>query len=139
MIVIDTNVISEAMSSAANRAVIDWLDTRARDELYTTSVTAAELYAGAAILPDGKRRRRLSRSIDEILSIDFEGRVLPFDAAAASAYAGIVARRRSSGRPVAIFDAQIAAIALVRGGAVATRNGRDFDGTGVAVIDPWTV
>ena len=64
-------------------------------------------------------------------------RILPFDSGAARAYAEIVAARRAAGRPVSQSDSQIAAIARSRGMAVATRNVRDFEGAGVAVVDPW--
>jgi len=45
--------------------------------------------------------------------------------------------RRAAGRPISQFDCQIAAIARAQGASVATRNTGDYDGCGVAVIDPW--
>jgi toxin FitB len=65
------------------------------------------------------------------------GRILPFDRAAAVEFADIITSRRLLGRPIGILDAQIAAIARARGMAVATRDVRDFADTGVTVIDPW--
>ena len=35
------------------------------------------------------------------------------------------------------MDAQIAAIARSRGAALATRNVADFQGCGIAIVDPW--
>ena len=58
--------------------------------------------------------------------------------AAASAFAAIAATRRADGRPAALADAQMAAIARSRGMAVATRNTGDFTGMGVDLLDPWT-
>ena len=74
-----------------------------------------------------------------MFAIDLAGRVLPFDQAAAQAYAEIAAARRQAARPITPFDAQIAAIARSRDAGVATRNGADFEGCGISVIDPWRV
>ena len=67
----------------------------------------------------------------------FEGRVLPFDSAAALAYAGLFAVRRRAGRPAATIDLMIAAIARSRRVSVVTRNVVNFSGCGVPIIDPW--
>ena len=92
---------------------------------------------GAAIMPAGRRRETLTSDIETMLRAAFENRILPFDSAAARAYAEIAAARRAAGRPVSQSDGQIAAIAHSCGMAVATRNIRDFEDTGVALIDPW--
>jgi len=60
------------------------------------------------------------------------------DSAAARAYAEIAAERRRSGRPIGEADCQIAAISWSRGAVLITRNVRDFEGTGLNVIDPWS-
>jgi predicted nucleic acid-binding protein len=72
-----------------------------------------------------------------MLDQDFRDRILPFDRAAARAYAAIAAERRAAGRPISQFDCQIAAIARTHEAAVATRNRRDFEGCGIDVVDPW--
>jgi len=72
-----------------------------------------------------------------LLREDFVGRVLPFDGDAAERYAELVAGRERDGRPVSAADGQIAAICRHRDATLATRNGRDFEGTGVTVVDPW--
>ena len=79
----------------------------------------------------------LLSDIEATLLEAFENRILPFDSGAARAYAEIVATRRAAGRPVSQSDSQIAAIARSRGMVMATRNVRDFEGAGVAVVDPW--
>ncbi len=93
--------------------------------------------AGAAILPAGQRRDLLAAEIDAAIGENLAGRVLPFDSAAARAYAAVAATRRSAGRPLPDADCQIAAIARSRDAAVATRNIGDFAHCGIAVIDPW--
>ena len=73
-----------------------------------------------------------------MLTHDFAGRVLPLEGgAAARAYAAVQAERREAGRPIAMADAMIAAIARSRGMRVVTRNVDDFEGTGVEVVNPW--
>lgn len=65
--------------------------------------------------------------------VDFAGRVMPFDSAAAIAFAD----RRAAGQPISFPDCLIAATARAHGGPLATRNVGDFEGCGVRVIDPW--
>jgi predicted nucleic acid-binding protein len=104
--------------------------------LYLSSVTLAELLVRVGASPDGARKQRLERSLERLLAL-FPGRVLPFDQEAARRYATTAVVARASGRPLAVADGYIAAIAGARGFAVATRNVGDFSATGVPVIDPW--
>lgn len=113
-----------------------WVRSRRASELYTTSITLAEVRYGIERLPDGSRKHLLKDVADEVFAV-FEEQVLPFDAEAATRYAVIVSGRDRVGLPIDGFDAQIAAICRSRGAALATRNLKDFHGTGVEVIDPW--
>ena len=114
-----------------------WVAERPTSSLFLTAVTEAELRFGLAIMPAGKRRDGLTAGLERMLRTGFANRVLPFDSGAARAYAGIAAARRRMGRPISQADGQITAIARFRGMAVATRNIRDFEDTGIGVIDPW--
>ena len=137
MIVLDTNVVSEWMRPAPSVVVIEWVTRQIPTDLYLSTITEAEMRFGAELLPTGRRRDRLLTAIEVTLADDFAGRILPFDSAAAQAYAGIAAYRRAAGRPIRESDCQIAAIALSRGASVATRNVKDFEDCGVHVINPW--
>ena len=137
-IILDTNVISELLRPAPARQVERWLAAQDGAKVYFTTVGEAELRHGMAILPAGKRRNALSTAIEGLLDEDFRDRILPFDRAAARAYATIAAERRAAGRPISQLDCQIAAIARVREATVATRNTSDYEGCGIALIDPWT-
>ena len=137
MIVLDTNVISELLRPAPAKQVEAWLSAQDGGTVYFTAVGEAELRHGVALLPAGRRRTALSMAIEGILEEDFRNRILPFDRAAASAYAAIAAKRRAAGRPISQFDCQIAAIARAHEAAVATRNTGDYEGCGIEVIDPW--
>ncbi len=137
MIILDTNVISELLSPSPSTLVIEWLSAQPPMSVFTTAVTEAEILYGLRLLPQGRRRRDLEEAIMPIFAEDLSGRVLPFDREAADIYATIVTDRRSAGRPMSQFDAQIAAIALSRGASVATRNVSDFEGIDLAIVNPW--
>ena len=137
MIVFDTNVVSELMLPRPGSIVLDWAARQPVRRLFLSSVSEAELRFGIAILPPGQRRERLLTSLERILRDGFAGRVLPFDRAAAQAYATIAAARRAAGRPINHADCQIAAIARSNGASVATRDVNDFEGCGIEVVNPW--
>jgi len=137
MFVLDTNVLSEAFRPQPSHRVLEWLDARPRELLFATTIAEAEMLRRVALLPADRRRSALDETTRLLFAEDFEGRVLPFDRAAASAYAVIGAERRRIGRPIAPLDAQIAAIARAHRAAVATRNVADFTDCGIEVVDPW--
>ncbi len=138
MFIIDTNVASELMRPAPLPTVAAWIAERDAEELFLTAVSEAELLYGVAILPAGRRRTMLEASMTRWLDLGFTERILPFDSAAARAYAEIASDRRRAGRPIGEADCQIAAISRSRGAVLVTRNVRDFEGSGVDVVDPWT-
>jgi len=136
MIILDTNVVSELMRSQPAPQVASWVRDRDRRELRTTAITLAEIRYGIARLPDGRRKQVLLTAADDIFSA-FADQVVPVDTAAAEHYAVIASSRERAGKPIAGFDALIAAVCRSQGAALATRNVSDFDGTGIEVVDPW--
>jgi toxin FitB len=137
MIVLDTNIVSELLRAAPAPQVEAWLAVQDGATVFFTAVGEAELRYGVAILPAGRRRSALAEAIEAMLDEDFRDRILPFDRAAARAYAAIAAERRAAGRPISQSDCQIAAIACAHAATVATRNTGDYAGCGIDVIDPW--
>ena len=137
MYLLDTNILSEMMAAAPARAVAAWISRQPIESLFTAAVCQAEILAGVAIMPDGRRRTDLETAAQAMFLEDFEGRVLPFDISAAVAYADIFAERRRSGRPTATSDLMIASVARVHGADVVTRNVADFEGCGVGLVNPW--
>lgn len=138
MIVLDTNVVSELMRREPARPVLRFVSVHAAASLFTTTVTQAEIRYGLMLLPHGRRREALEAAASGMFAEDFAERVLPFDGAAADAYAAVAAERRRAGRPIAVLDAQIAAIVRSRDATLATRNASDFEGCGIDVVNPWT-
>ena len=137
MIILDTNVVSELLRPTPAPQVEIWLAAQEGAAIYFTAVGEAQLRFALAVLPQGRRRSALAQAIQGMLEEDFRDRILPFDSAAARAYADIAAERRALARPISQFDCQIAAIARAHEAAVATRNTGDFEGCGIEVIDPW--
>ena len=139
MIVLDTNVLSEALRPAPEPSVLDWLANQPRASLFITTVTQAEILYGIRLLADGERRRGLWEAAKKIFDADFADQVLSFDSEAADMYAEIAASRRTMGKPISQFDTMIVAMARSRGASLATRDAKDFEDCGVDVINPWTV
>jgi predicted nucleic acid-binding protein len=137
MIVVDTNVLSEAMLERPEPRVIEWLQRQSESESWTTAVTKAEIFYGIAIMPAGRKRTALEAAADRVLNRTFAGRILAFEDEAASHYAQIAAARRARGRPIKPLDTQIAAIARLHGATLATRDIGDFEDCGVRLVNPW--
>ena len=136
MIVLDTNVVSEAMKPEPHREVRAWLNNQAAETLYLSSVTLAELLFGTASVPAGKRKDMLTQALDGLVGL-FRDRVLPFDADAARRYASLAVTARLAGKGFPTPDGYIAAIAASRGFIVASRGTAPYEAAGVSVINPW--
>ena len=136
MIVLDTNVVSEAMKPEPHPAVRAWLNDQAAGTLYLTSITVAELLFGIAALPSGKRKDMLGQAMDGLLGL-FRDRVLPFDTDAARRYADLAVIAKSNGRGLPTPDGYIAAIAASRDFFVASRDTAPFEAARVPIINPW--
>ena len=137
MILLDTNVVSEPLRPSPDTRVIEWIDAQALETLFLSAITVAELRAGVALLPAGKRRAGLIESLETRVLPLFAGRVLPFDLGCTQAYAELMAKARASGLAIAGADGYIAAIAAANGLAVASRDTGPFEAAGAAVINPW--
>ncbi|WP_223507392.1 type II toxin-antitoxin system VapC family toxin [Pseudomonas sp. GL-RE-29] len=137
MIVLDTNVLSEFMRVEPDNQVLAWVDAQPAMELAISAVTVAEILHGIARLPSGKRKQKLESHAMAMFEEDFAGRILPFDVHAAVEYATLVAACEAKGRTASMADAQIAAVCRVHGAPIATRNVRDFEFSGMEVINPW--
>lgn len=137
MIVVNTNVISEAMRERGDDRVVAWLNAQALETLFLTAITAAELRFGVLALPPGRKRDLLHGRLERDVLPLFSNRILAFDLPASERYATVMARARRDGKAIGRADGFIAAIALTHGFSVATRDTSPFDAAGVPVIDPW--
>lgn len=137
MIILDTNVISEAMQPNPNEAVMRWMRFASGEELFTMAITEAEMRYGAQRRREGRKKRELEELVERIFSVRFAGHILPFDSTAAKIFPLILIEMQRHGRSHSQSDAQIAAIARAHGATVATRDTGGFELSGVPIINPW--
>ncbi len=137
MFILDTNILSAIMVENPAPEVAAFVSEQPAELLFTASICQAEILAGIAIMPAGRRRMALEAAARAMFLEDFEGRVLPFDVDAAIAYGDLFAARRRAGRPATTADLMIAAVAACRNASVVTRNVADFEVSGVAIVNPW--
>ena len=137
MIILDTNVISELMREVPDERVSSWLTKQRVLHLAITTITIGEIQYGIKRLDRGKRRDQLENRFAAFVAQGFEGRILSFDEPAAHAFGEIAARRNKKELNDNVVDMMIAGIAKSVNASIATRNTKDFAGSGVKLIDPW--
>lgn len=137
MIVLDTNVLSEALRPSPEKGVLRWLAEQNREAIFITAITQAEILYGVEMLPAGKRRNGLHATVERLFVDEFAERILPFDSESARVYPKIVAKRAHLGRPISQFDALIASVCRSRNATIAARNVGDFEDCGLSIINPW--
>jgi len=132
---LDTNVISEIMTSEPNQRVIDFLAHL--KESYLSVITLHELHYGLQLLPEGQRRNSIANKLQNLLTY-YNDYIIPVNQAIALQAALLRADAKQEGRIVHLADALIASTARVNNWVVATRNTNDFIDSGVDIINPWT-
>lgn len=137
MILLDTNVISEALRPRPDPCVDSWLKQQNPEGLYISTIALAEMRFGIAILPEGRKKDVLHHGLEMKIVPFFIGRILAFDQSASASYALLRAHARTQGLAVAPADAYIAAIAHTHGMTVATRDVAPFLAMALPVINPW--
>ena len=130
---VDANVLSEPTKPVPNNKVIDWL-TANEGNLVVDSIIMGELCVGILALPRGRKRTKLEHWFDDVVqTID----CLPWDATISRRWAKLVVELKQKGDKLPLLDSMIAATALQHDLSVATRNMRDFNKTGVQVLNPF--
>jgi predicted nucleic acid-binding protein len=135
LILLDTNVLSEFVKRQPDRQVVRWT-RRSAGALALPTIAVAEMAYGIEKLVSGRRREDLLAALRRLV-VEFADRLFDFNLDAAWAYGRILAGGRRIGRPMALPDAAIAAIAQANGCALATRNVKDFATTGLEIVNPW--
>nr|WP_295465487.1 type II toxin-antitoxin system VapC family toxin [Mesorhizobium sp.] len=134
---LDTNVVSELRKIGDGKAdanVVSWVEAEDADRFFLSAITILELERGVlgVLRRDQAQGARLRAWLDNHVRPEFAGRILAVDDVVATRCAHLhIPNPRNE------VDALIAATALVNDLAVVTRNVRDFEGTGVIVINPW--
>lgn len=125
------------MLSKPELTVLRWFEEQDLEECYTTSITIAELLAGQIAMPNGKRKLELLDSIQKMVNVTFENRILPFDSDSATNYATCHLLNRQNGLNISVSDTQIAAVCRQYDASLITRNTKDFMHLGIVLINPW--
>ena len=134
---LDTNVISEWTKPNPDAAVVAWLEAADEDTLYLSVLAFAEIRLGIELLPEGRKRARISAWLAGDLAARFEGRIIGIEREIAEAWAEIVAGGRARGATPPVLDAFLAATALVYHMTLVTRNERDLAALDVPILNPW--
>lgn len=138
MFVLDTCFLSEFTKKTPNPGVIAWLGGQQPSDLLITTLTLGELVKGIERLPMGQKRADLQTWLSNDLLLRFHGRIASFDEAASFEWGRLCARLEESGLMMPAVDSQIAAVCLLHGADIVTRNTTDFTHSGVKIINPWT-
>jgi predicted nucleic acid-binding protein len=137
MYLIDTNVISEIRKrQRANAGVRAFFsEFRADDSpAFLSVITVGELRRGVELIRqrgDKRQASRLERWLQGIIS-DYAERILDFTAVEAQLWGRLRVPHHQNA-----IDKQIAATALTYDLTLVTRNTRDFEDTGVKIINPF--
>ncbi|GAA4012111.1 type II toxin-antitoxin system VapC family toxin [Deinococcus rubellus] len=136
-VLLDTNVISELRKINAGRAdpqVARWAAGVQTSQLYLSVITIQELELGILLRErrDAQQGAVLRSWFERQVLPTFAGRMLPVTLAVARQCAVL-----NVPDPKPERDGLIAATALVHNLVMATRNTKDFQGTGVQLLDPW--
>jgi len=134
-LVLDTNIISETLKKQPDERVLAWL-LQNQESLYLNAITVGELWEGAYRLPQGKRRESLLLALERITG-RYENRILSYDGTAAQHYARLRNEARNHGRALTVEDGMIAATCIASSSVLVTRNMKDFEYLGIALVNPF--
>src|SRR6516162_2953998 len=107
MILVDTNIVSEAMKLRPDPNVTDWMNAQAWDALYLCTPVLAELHYGIERVARGRRKGLLTAGLERVESDLYRGRILSFDQTAAANYGRLTVKREQLGRRMEQMDALI--------------------------------
>ncbi|MCW5652467.1 MAG: type II toxin-antitoxin system VapC family toxin [Hydrogenophaga sp.] len=135
MLILDTNVVSEARKSTCASNVQAWLAAQSTDQLFITAITVLEIQRGISLAEqrgDAAQAGVFNHWLEKMVLPAFAGRILPIDHVVARQAAKLQWADSRDYR-----DPLIAATGLVHGAAVVTRNIKHFEATGVQLVNPW--
>jgi predicted nucleic acid-binding protein len=133
---LDTNIISNVVKLQPSESLLAWMSTQRDEDLFIASLTVAEIRRGILEKPRGKKRDVLDNwfSGPEGPQSLFAGRILSFDTKAGLAWAELMAKGKTAGKPRSGLDMIIAAVADANECVVVTDNERDF--VGLQIVNP---
>jgi predicted nucleic acid-binding protein len=135
-VLLDTCVLSELYRPAPLESVRAAVNGLPDEYLFLSVITLGEIGKGIALLPDSRRRRDLSAWFAN-LQHAYTDRILSVDPETAAIWCEITAAAQRRGVVLAAADGLIAGTALRHGLHLMTRNVKDFQNTGVLLLNPW--
>jgi len=136
---LDTCLISELVAKQPNQKVLDWLNAQVPETLYLSVITIGEIAKGISKMTTSKRKESLTTWLNKTLPNRFEHRILSLDFSTMLLWGNLIGQLEQNGRPLPAMDSLIAAIALQNSLSLVTRNENDFAGTGVVIVNPWSI
>jgi predicted nucleic acid-binding protein len=131
---LDTNVLSETRKRQPDTGVVEWITETPAAQLHVSVLTLGEIGQGIARIRgrgDQQQAAVLERWLRET-EAGFADRILPVTLPVAFAWG-----REQYVQPLPVVDALIAATARVNGLTVVTRNAKDFERSGIQVLNPF--
>ncbi|MGD0068871.1 MAG: type II toxin-antitoxin system VapC family toxin [Streptosporangiaceae bacterium] len=131
---LDTNVLSETRKRQPDTGVTEWVAATEPGRLHVSVLTLGEIEQGIARIRargDHQQAAGLERWLRE-MEVGFADRILPVTLPVASAWG-----RQQHVQPLPVVDALIAATARVNGLTVVTRNVKNFQRSGIQVLNPF--
>ena len=137
MLLLDTNILSELRklnSDKIHPAVQKWAEATPFSQSYISAISLTEIKMGILSLArkDPMQANRLKLWFENVILQDYQARILPVDKAVALQCASLHIPDKNP-----INDAFIAATALVHDLVLVTRNMKDFEQTGVKLLNPF--
>ena len=129
---VDANVLCESTRLSPDLRVIEWL-ARTERNLAIDAVILGEVRFGILLLPSGRQRRDLEAWFDEVTR---RIHCMAWNTESGLRWAELLAHLRALGKPMPLKDSLIAATALAHNLPLATRDRRNFESSGVELVDP---
>jgi predicted nucleic acid-binding protein len=133
---IDTCVISELIKVEPHETVVTFLQSLDESKLFISSMTLGELHKGIQKLVESKKRSSLLTWINGIEE-QFDDRILSFNKDVSILWGQIMAQLENNGYRMSAFDSIICATGMYNNCCLITRNVKDFEKSGIEIINPW--
>jgi len=130
---LDTNILSELVKTTPSQNVMRKLK-QFENMIAVPSLVIHELYFGWLTMPEGKKKQSIGQFIVEVVGCLT---VFDYDASAARVHAEVRAELKKNGHTLPFVDGQIAAIAMVNGVTLVTRNTKDFQAISGIRLENW--
>ncbi len=134
---LDTDVILELASKAADRNVFAFIDGIEPENVFLSAISIGELCRCAESLPESSKKIRLLEWLHNDLVLRFGGRILAIDAGLMVTWGRLTAKFEREGREFSAVLSLLLALAVHNHCILVTGDTESFKGAGVRTINPW--